>query len=327
MPCQNDLTSTARSNSQALLILPRRLLPPCLPCCWMLCERDQRGTLSRWDMLWAPSSLLMPIKAVPSDSCTSSGLILAPPQSWHFCEAGDMQCSRLFLELPVELAVTAQKGSACHQCHLTVSRMSKSHLCNVFSLPGELGCVIWLCAQLVLTGSLSKAFTALLYLIPNGLLRGLKAEACLSPEADSHHVSTFSPQTVSYVALYFVHTAWQLLWVMTGAVCSSKEIDVKFYLRGWAIERMGLFSGSAPCRIFIHLIGCFMQFHFSRLSGIWSSSPPGPEMHRYSVIEWSVRRTKPGPALSPALALSSLGCARNSHVHFLHLSFGPELFE
>lgn len=197
MPCQNDLTSTARSNSQALLILPRRLLPPCLPCCWVLCERDQRGTLSRWDMLWAPSSLLMPIKAVPSDSCTSSGLIFAPPQSWRFCEVGDVQCSRLFLELPVELAVTAEKGSACHQCHLTASRTSKGHLCNVSSLPGELGCIIWLCAQLVLMGSLSKAFTALLYLIPNGLLRGLKAEACLSPEADSHHVSTFSPQTVS----------------------------------------------------------------------------------------------------------------------------------
>ncbi|XP_071896393.1 protocadherin-15 isoform X4 [Anas platyrhynchos] len=80
----------------------------------------------------------MPIKAIPSDSCTSSGLILAPPQSWHFCEAGDVQCSRLFLELPVELAVTAQKGSACHQCHLTVSRTSKSHLCNVFSLPGTI---------------------------------------------------------------------------------------------------------------------------------------------------------------------------------------------
>eukprot|EP00075_Anas_platyrhynchos_P026463 XP_027315716.1 protocadherin-15 isoform X1 [Anas platyrhynchos] len=80
----------------------------------------------------------MPIKAIPSDSCTSSGLILAPPQSWHFCEAGDVQCSRLFLELLVELAVTAQKGSACHQCHLTVSRTSKSHLCNVFSLPGTI---------------------------------------------------------------------------------------------------------------------------------------------------------------------------------------------
>lgn len=70
-------------------------------------------------------------------------------------------------------------------------------------LLGELDCIIWACAQLALMGSLSQAFTALLYLIPNGLLRGLKAEACLSPEADSHHVSTFPPQTVSYACCVF----------------------------------------------------------------------------------------------------------------------------
>lgn len=131
--------------------------------------------------------------------------------------------------------------------------------------PGELHCTeLGLCRVVsvvriskVLLENLSQVFTMLLYLLPNALHWVLNAETCLSPEAGSCCVVIFLPKAGSY--------AW-CAFLLCCLVMSKQRWS--FIYTDEQSKRMGLFSGGAPCCILNHFIGCFMQFHFSRSSGI-----------------------------------------------------------